>query len=177
MRPFGFKTVNFKDALVCNIYSRTREYIWSPLRKFQYQNIFWCSKLLNNIIHFQWKSRTRMWNYLFIQRMNKAFCGAQNSSKRKWELYCSPPENIGNEKSTLWRPDWNWTIWKQVKQCKVLKKPVNYFWKFLKAAVSSNSPLISSGYGSPLTSVNGFISRKLKSRSIEIKLIVRSSKY
>lgn len=42
-----------------------------------------------------------------------------------------------------------------------------YFLKFLKAAVSSNSPLISSGYGSPFTRVNGFISRKLKSRSVE----------
>lgn len=44
---------------------------------------------------------------------------------------------------------------------------IYYFLKFLKAAVSSNSPLISSGYGSPFTRVNGFISRKLKSRSVE----------
>lgn len=42
-----------------------------------------------------------------------------------------------------------------------------YFLKFLNAAVSSNSPLISSGYGSPFTNVKGFISMKLKSRSTE----------
>uniref|UniRef100_A0A2P2JZ47 ATP-citrate synthase alpha chain protein 2 n=1 Tax=Rhizophora mucronata TaxID=61149 RepID=A0A2P2JZ47_RHIMU len=44
---------------------------------------------------------------------------------------------------------------------------IPHFLKFLKAAVSSNSPLISSGYGSPFTRVNGFISRKLKSRSMK----------
>jgi hypothetical protein len=37
--------------------------------------------------------------------------------------------------------------------------------KFLKAAVSSSSPLISRGYGSPFTKVNGFISRNEKSKS------------
>lgn len=42
-----------------------------------------------------------------------------------------------------------------------------YLLKFLKAAVSSSSPLISNGKGSPLTKVNGFISRKLKSKSAE----------
>lgn len=41
-----------------------------------------------------------------------------------------------------------------------------YLLKFLNAAVSSNSPLISSGYGFSFTSVNGFISKKLKSRSM-----------
>lgn len=40
-----------------------------------------------------------------------------------------------------------------------------YFLKFLKAAVSSNSPRMSNGYGSPFTNVKGFISRKEKSRS------------
>jgi hypothetical protein len=42
-----------------------------------------------------------------------------------------------------------------------------YFLKFLKAAVSSSSPLISRGYGSPLTSVNGFISINEKSKSTQ----------
>uniref|UniRef100_A0A0A9CVM3 Uncharacterized protein n=1 Tax=Arundo donax TaxID=35708 RepID=A0A0A9CVM3_ARUDO len=40
-----------------------------------------------------------------------------------------------------------------------------HFLKFLKAAVSSNSPLMSRGYGSPFTKVNGFISRNEKSKS------------
>lgn len=48
-----------------------------------------------------------------------------------------------------------------------VKHIYTYFLKFLKAAVSSSSPLISSGYGSPLTSVKGFISMKLKSRSMK----------
>lgn len=39
------------------------------------------------------------------------------------------------------------------------------FLKFLKDAVSSNSPLMSSGYGSPFTMVNGFISINEKSKS------------
>ena len=37
--------------------------------------------------------------------------------------------------------------------------------KFLKEAVSSSSPLMSKGYGFPSTRVNGFISRKVKSKS------------
>jgi hypothetical protein len=38
-----------------------------------------------------------------------------------------------------------------------------HFLKFLKAVVSSSSPLMSRGYGSPLTMANGFISRNEKS--------------
>ena len=49
------------------------------------------------------------------------------------------------------------------------KEEKAHFLKFLKAAVSSNSPLISNGYGSPFTRVKGFISRKLKSRSTDGK--------
>jgi hypothetical protein len=54
----------------------------------------------------------------------------------------------------------NWTLCKLEK-----KKPESYFLKFLKAAVSSNSPLMSRGYGSPFTMVNGFISRNEKTKS------------
>ena len=49
--------------------------------------------------------------------------------------------------------------------CEVHQKPEPYLLKFLKAAVSSSSPLISRGYGSPFTKVNGFISRNEKSKS------------
>ena len=46
-------------------------------------------------------------------------------------------------------------------------KSETHFLKFLKAAVSSSSPLMSRGYGSPLTMVNGFISRNEKSKSAD----------
>jgi hypothetical protein len=49
--------------------------------------------------------------------------------------------------------------------CEVHRKHESYLLKFLKAAVSSSSPLISRGYGSPFTKVNGFISRNEKSKS------------
>jgi hypothetical protein len=52
-----------------------------------------------------------------------------------------------------------------IRICEVYQKPESYFLKFLKAAVSSSSPLISRGYGSPFTKVNGFISRNEKSKS------------
>lgn len=44
-------------------------------------------------------------------------------------------------------------------------KKDTHFLKFLKVAVSSNSPLMSRGYGSPFTMVNGFISINEKSKS------------
>lgn len=58
--------------------------------------------------------------------------------------------------------------------CEIHQKPESYLLKFLKAAVSSSSPLISRGYGSPFTKVNGFISRNEKSKSAkEPKSITR----
>ena len=105
--------------------------------------------------------------YLLIQGMNEAFCRAQNSSKRQRKLYITPPECI-----TKYILD-NSQLYELNAQFARLQNILNinikglYLLKFLNAAVSSNSPLISSGYGFSFTSVNGFISRKLKSKSKE----------
>ena len=55
----------------------------------------------------------------------------------------------------------------------ITKENELYFLKFLKAAVSSSSPLISKGYGFPSTNAKGFISTTAKSRSETYELLIK----
>ena len=73
-------------------------------------------------------------------------------------------DTIENHLRFTLRKDDMVSIKDKIRICEVHQKPESYLLKFLKAAVSSSS-LISRGYGSPFTKVNGFISRNEKSKS------------
>jgi len=74
-------------------------------------------------------------------------------------------DTVENPLPFILRKDDMISIKDKIRICEVHQKPESYLLKFLKAAVSSSSPLISRGYGSPFTKVNGFISRNEKSKS------------
>lgn len=95
IRPFGFNTVNFKDALVCSVNTRIRFFISPMLLKGKFQ-----FPLLNSVLG--WRDlmnlninmMTHKCNNLFIQRVNETFCWAHDSSKRQRKLNVIPPECI-----------------------------------------------------------------------------------
>jgi hypothetical protein len=153
MRPFGFNIVSFREAPVCS----HRNVNLDPRK---HNSIPWRLGLVEWVISRNEKS------YLFIHPVDALLGWSHGSSKRQWKFHIAPPAqcNPSNE-SLTYTPGHAKETSTQCSQVRSVSGDNAYFWKFLKRAVSSSSPRMSSGQGTLFTNVKGFISRRVKSKS------------